>query len=215
MHAMTFQHHQMMRRLTRAGSALLAAGGVTLTLFWLMTQLVLAEPDLLEADPMPTIVFGEDLKVPPIETRPPRVRPQPPRVVEPPAVPQPVQAQPVAVDRTPARTPWSGAGLDIGPVGTHWETSADAASTGLVPIAVIQPRYPQDALLRGTEGWVRVRFEVGPDGRVLRAQVLDGEPPRAFERAALEAVRQWRFRVHSGPGALVGEQVIEFRIDAA
>lgn len=60
------------------------------------------------------------------------------------------------------------------------------------------PVYPDQARIEGLEGYVEVSFEVAPDGAVTRAEVTTAMPRSEFERAALVAVRKWRFPVQPG-----------------
>ncbi len=55
------------------------------------------------------------------------------------------------------------------------------------------PRYPQDALEDGLQGWVDVSFLVSRDGSVTDARVEAAEPRNRFNRAALAAVKQWKY----------------------
>ena len=55
------------------------------------------------------------------------------------------------------------------------------------------PRYPTRALRRGDTGTVLVRAEIGPDGVPTSVSVADGSGSRLLDRAAMEAVEQWRF----------------------
>jgi protein TonB len=76
----------------------------------------------------------------------------------------------------------------------------------------VEPEYPRDALLNGTSGWVRVAFDVRQNGRVDEVSVIEADPPRVFNRAAIRAVKRWRFQPSSGagPGVRRLERVIEF-----
>ncbi len=57
----------------------------------------------------------------------------------------------------------------------------------------IAPKYPQDALEDGIEGWVDVSFSVTPTGDVTDVRVEAAEPRNRFDRAAMASVRQWKF----------------------
>jgi TonB family protein len=57
----------------------------------------------------------------------------------------------------------------------------------------VPPEYPRDARLRGYEGWVDVQLSVTSLGDVVGTQVLGGERVSAFEQAALDAVRKWKY----------------------
>lgn len=72
------------------------------------------------------------------------------------------------------------------------------------PRAVLQtaPSYPVDLRRRKVEGSVQVVFVVDVAGKVSNARVETSTNP-AFERPALEAVRQWKFE----PGTRAGHRV--------
>lgn len=55
------------------------------------------------------------------------------------------------------------------------------------------PRYPTRALRRGEQGVVNVRVAIGPDGVPTSVSLASGSGSRDLDRAALEAVRRWRF----------------------
>ncbi len=56
------------------------------------------------------------------------------------------------------------------------------------------PSYPPAALRRGDSGTVVVRVEVGVDGTPLDATLVQRSGSRDLDRAALDAVRGWRFQ---------------------
>ena len=60
-------------------------------------------------------------------------------------------------------------------------------------VKVVPPRYPQDALEDGLQGWVDVSFLVSSEGSVTDARVEGAEPRNRFDRAALAAVKQWKY----------------------
>ncbi|NLA67430.1 MAG: TonB family protein [Gammaproteobacteria bacterium] len=70
---------------------------------------------------------------------------------------------------------------------------APAAAPTLRPLSTPAPTYPVDALRASQSGEVQVEFTVAPDGSVSDARVVRADPPRVFDRAAVAAVRRWRF----------------------
>jgi protein TonB len=58
----------------------------------------------------------------------------------------------------------------------------------------VTPEYPKDALKRDIGGEVRVRLTLDADGKVKSAEVVNSSPADVFDRAALDAVRRWRFK---------------------
>ncbi|MCY3622834.1 MAG: energy transducer TonB [Gammaproteobacteria bacterium] len=63
--------------------------------------------------------------------------------------------------------------------------------------------YPASARANGIEGRVVVRYDITMAGTVANAVVVESEPPRLFDDAALNAVRSWRFRPMVDRGEVV------------
>jgi len=55
------------------------------------------------------------------------------------------------------------------------------------------PEFPMGELVRGREGWVLVTFTVLPDGTVFSPIVEESSGSEAFDRAAIDAVSEWRY----------------------
>jgi protein TonB len=66
-------------------------------------------------------------------------------------------------------------------------------------ISTPAPAYPPEAFRSGTSGEVEIEFTVGSDGAVTAARVVHATPPRVFDRAALAAVKRWRFQPVNAP----------------
>jgi len=66
--------------------------------------------------------------------------------------------------------------------------------TGLQILRRSPPVYPARALVRKTEGWVKLQLIIDATGKVADARVLDAKPSGVFDAAALKAVRRWRFQ---------------------
>jgi TonB family protein len=72
------------------------------------------------------------------------------------------------------------------------------------PVSVVKPEYPESARRRQVSGTVQVRVLVGEDGSVLDAQISSSpDPQKALDRAALTAVRKWRFEPARKDGKIV------------
>ncbi len=63
------------------------------------------------------------------------------------------------------------------------------------PIQMRQPIYPQEALTRGIQGEVVLEFGLAANGRVQGLRVISATPAGVFERAAMQAMRGWRYGV--------------------
>ncbi|MBW3549432.1 MAG: energy transducer TonB [Proteobacteria bacterium] len=114
-----------------------------------------------------------------------------PQLVETPAPPPPQPAAPAAAE------------------------VATAAISQPVPIPgrMPAPRYPSRAYRRGESGTVVVQADIGPDGVPSSVSVASSSGSRALDRAAIDAVRRWRFRPAETQGQPVAGTVhipIEF-----
>lgn len=95
--------------------------------------------------------------------------------------------------------------------------SVDPAFEGdIIPVVRVAPLYPRKAALAGTEGWVRIEFTITESGSVKNPRVVDAQPPRVFNRAALRAILKWKFKPRVVDGVAVerrAAQVIDFTLD--
>jgi protein TonB len=57
----------------------------------------------------------------------------------------------------------------------------------------VAAEYPRQALMSGIEGWVDLDFKISAEGIPGDIAVRNSRPRRTFDRAAIEALRQWRF----------------------
>ena len=70
------------------------------------------------------------------------------------------------------------------------------------------PSYPRDALRRNAGGTVRVKVSVAADGSVDRLDLAESSGNRHLDRAAMEAVRRWRFQPAIRAGQPVAADVV-------
>ena len=77
-----------------------------------------------------------------------------------------------------------------------------SAST-LERLKYVEPEFPLLAREQGRSGWVDLAFDVQLDGSVNDIAVLASEPKNMFERAAIAAVRKWRYRPAQRDGSPV------------
>jgi protein TonB len=63
-----------------------------------------------------------------------------------------------------------------------------------VPLVRVQPSYPERAAARGIEGWVMIQFTITAIGSVKDEKVIAYEPSSIFNRAALRAVRKFKYK---------------------
>ena len=81
-----------------------------------------------------------------------------------------------------------------------------------LPIYRVPPQYPRKALFDRTEGWVVVEFTIDTKGQVKNARVVDAKPKGVFDKAALEAVKRFRFKPRSLAGTPIEVQGVRNRI---
>ncbi|MFZ5656484.1 MAG: energy transducer TonB, partial [Pseudomonadota bacterium] len=74
-----------------------------------------------------------------------------------------------------------------------------AANTELRALSTPAPAFPPEALRAAQSGEVQVEFTVATDGSVTAARVVRSNPARIFDRAAVNAVKRWRFAPVDAP----------------
>ena len=103
------------------------------------------------------------------------------------------------------------------PVLGNFNTNRNAEGD-VVPLVRIQPQYPRDAAMNQIEGYVTVQFTITETGAVTNPRVIDAEPPRVFDRAALRAILRWKFKPRIIDGVAVARpatQTIDFNLDGS
>jgi protein TonB len=165
----------------------------------------------VEREPM-VVTLIPDLKPPPPAAPQPRPTVKPPPslvdvptpvvpVIQPVAnivTPPPPQVQPQAAP-VAAATPARPVSIDL-----------DAATVAGAP-----PTYPIESRRRHEQGTVRLRVVIGTDGRVKDISVASSSGFDRLDKAALEAVRRWRFQPQMQAGVAVeavGTLPIPFRL---
>lgn len=71
------------------------------------------------------------------------------------------------------------------------------------PVDRSAPRYPSSELRKRQQGWVELNYVVTKEGEVVEPVVEASSGSRAFERAALNTVTNWRYE----PAMLNGEPI--------
>jgi len=163
--------------------ALPLAALITATLFVIMQGMITDEfsrPDVIEP---PEFAITREMR----ETeKPPEAKPKPPEVLDPPDVPR-IPPPPADPQYGEYSTEW------ITPV-IDFEIQKAPDDSPPIPMSQVPPDYPMACASRGIEGWALVRFDITATGGVMNAEVVDAEPKGCFERSALRAIRQWKYR---------------------
>jgi len=194
------------RTLVAVGLGLVTA----FALFWVMQALINVPYDLGEASSRLTVDFVRLRK----DTAPPTKEREPPKREKPEQQPPPPQ-----MNMAKAMNPGDAVGNIVPMVDTGMELEkATSLGTGagadrdIVPLVRVDPEYPPRARQQGIEGWVDLEFTISPVGTVQDAFVLDAQPPRIFDRAALRAVRKWRYNPKTENGVAVARTNVQVRL---
>ena len=194
---------------------------ISLALFWLMQAMIsnnqqgfkktenlqMTEFVRLKRE---TKLQMKDRKVP--DEPPPEKRPPPPKM----------QMQQVHVTKNNV-TQMNMPKLDIplqtnsfsGSAITGVQIGIGGISTNVIPLVRIQPRYPMRAANRRIEGWVKVEFTITKEGTVKDAVVVAAQPAKVFNRAALRAIKRWKFKAKIIGGEAFEQravQVLQFKL---
>ncbi|WP_228710819.1 M56 family metallopeptidase [Saccharobesus litoralis] len=70
----------------------------------------------------------------------------------------------------------------------------------------IKPKYPLQAAQNKTEGSVVLKFDVTASGAVQNVEVVNAKPAYVFDKAAVTALKQWKY---SAPGRLVKNNLVQ------
>tara|TARA_R110002073_G_scaffold260303_2_gene423221 strand:- start:115 stop:759 length:645 start_codon:yes stop_codon:yes gene_type:complete len=87
--------------------------------------------------------------------------------------------------------------------------------TDVIPVVRVPPTYPRNARSAQIQGSVTMAVTIRPDGTVSDVSVLESDPPRLFDQAAVDAMRRWKFRpkvVDGNPVAQRARQTMEFKL---
>jgi TonB family protein len=91
---------------------------------------------------------------------------------------------------------WQNGTEGTAPKGGHFGTPPSLISR-------VDPVYPLVARAKKIEGVVVLRIRIDKDGRVKKAEVVSGDP--LLTQAALDAVRQWRYKTATISGVTLNE----------
>lgn len=64
----------------------------------------------------------------------------------------------------------------------------------------VDPIYPKDARANGVEGKVELAFKVNIRGNPKKVKVVRSDPPGVFDKAAVRALKQWKFEARTRAG---------------
>ena len=185
------------------------AGGVTFGLFYLMQSLIGVEGELDDSEKIKVIDFvrvkrSEEVK---------KKEREPPKKEEVDDTPPPPDFQMDQSTSLDGGGIGISAGVDTGmALDTGGGFSMASADGDAVPMVRVPPQYPERALQRGIEGRVLIEFTISRSGSVKDAKVVAYEPSTIFNKAALRAVRQWKYNPKIVNGRAVEQSGIRIAI---
>ncbi|MCB0379045.1 MAG: energy transducer TonB [Bdellovibrionales bacterium] len=198
---------------TRLLTATAYGVGVTLSLFYLMSQLISGGQDLKKSDD--TENFIEFVRIKRDDIVQERKRELPKKAPEPKKPPPPAKLSTAAeapskpqmnMDLPKLSTSLKGNGPYLGPAGA-------GGGTGVTPIVRIEPQYPRKAAMQGIQGWVVLSFDITASGTVDNVQVLDAQPKRIFDMEAKRALLKWKYKPKMEDGKPVAQPGEKVRLD--
>lgn len=191
----------------RFAISLFAGTAIALALFWAMYYMISNNQQGLKKTTDVRMVdfvrYKRDTKIQSKE----RKIPEKPKPKERPAQPK-LQTHSVTISQTSVPD-MDMPNLDIplqtnsfnGSVLSGLEVGTGKISTNVMPLVRIPPIYPMRAANRRIEGWVKVEFTITKEGTVKDAVVVAAQPSSIFNRAALKAIKRWKFK----PQIIAGE----------
>ena len=198
----------------RWSSAIVVASLATFAVFWMMQTLISSGNSVVNEESFGRLIeFVDVSQDEDVQTKQRKVNKPPAPPVEPPKpdLPKPsVQAQSVNA-------------FDMGAIDLSADLNIDAGLAGsggdgdFLPIVKVAPQYPRRALQKGIEGHVTVEFTVTVLGTVIDPRVIDANPPNVFNRAAMNAVKKFKYKpkiVDGKAQAVTGvRNIIRFELD--
>ncbi|HET9835054.1 MAG TPA: TonB family protein, partial [Rhodanobacteraceae bacterium] len=202
-------------RFVGALSALLLAG-LLLSLLWRQAELRRASSDsALDIQHLASQLLPASIRMP-MQTMTdlvPRHLAAPPVLAIPMPSPTASDIQPEAMqvrqpaDKLLSATPplrvadLSPARLKLASTAVPRNATPSPSPEALMPVRIVQPVYPPNALERGIEGKVVLEFSLNADGTVRDPVVVDAQPTATFDHAATQALLGWQFAPAAQPEA--------------
>jgi protein TonB len=194
--------------------AIMIAAVATFVVFWMMQTLISSGNSVVNEESFGRLIeFVDVSQDEDVQTKQRKVNKPPTPPVEPPKpdLPKPsMQAQ-------------SANAFDMGSIDLSPDLNIEAGLIGsggdgdFLPIVKVSPQYPRRALQKGIEGHVTVEFTVTALGTVIDPKVIDANPPNIFNRAAMNAVKRFKYKPKIMEGkaqAVTGvRNIIRFELD--
>jgi protein TonB len=178
-------------------------------LFWVMQALVGVSGELKEGGAALSVDYVRLKR----DNTPETKKREPPKRAKPKQQPPPPE-----MNMAKAMRPGDAVGEIIPMVDTGVELEkatslgAGGSDRDVVPLVRVDPDYPPRARQRGIEGYVDIEFSISPVGTVQNPRVIGANPSFVFDRAALRAVRKWKYNPKIEGGVAVPRHGIQVRL---
>jgi protein TonB len=87
-----------------------------------------------------------------------------------------------------------GGSIGEGSSTTHADDFDRSITKNLQPLKRIEPVYPKEAALNGTEGWAIFTIDITESGEVENIKLVESFPSRIFERESRRALANWKYQ---------------------
>lgn len=182
---------------------------VTFGLFWVMQALITVAGELKEGGRTASVEFVRLKR----DTTPKAKEREPPKREKPDTPPPPPDISMSKASLDPGEGV-GGIAPDIDPSGGLGDgMGAGGADREAVPLVRIEPDYPMRAEQRKIEGYVVVRFTITKAGTIKEPVVIASHPGNIFDKAALQAIRKWKYNPRVKAGSPVEQRGIKVRLD--
>jgi protein TonB len=159
----------------------------------------------------PVVLSGRKEPVPASTREPAAPRPEPPRPVAEPA-PEPLPQAESRLEPPPVEGP---PGIEVPQVEDPEFYPARMLDRFPKPVAEVELRYPDKAGSEDLSGTVTLLLLIDELGMVVKAAVVEADPPGYFEEAAIEAFRSVLFTPAERDGKVVKSRlVVQVSFDA-
>lgn len=98
-------------------------------------------------------------------------------------------------------------------LGEGFKLGAAPADSDAVPVVRIEPMYPRRAAEQFIEGWVQVAFDITTRGTTKNVRVQKASPKAIFDRAAVQAVKKWKYNPKIVDGKPVERRGLNVRLN--
>ena len=187
----------MVRRLGSGGMAVI----ITFGLFWIMHYLVILTAEAKETDIQSANIDFVRVKEDSAAARKDRRLPDKVQQNKPPPTPK----VNLSANRPNLDSGGPVIGIPSADIAGGPALGAALSDMDAVPLVRIAPEYPRRAAQLNLKGWVLLEFTVTTTGTTENIRVVDSEPPRTFDRAAMRAVKKFKYR----PKVVDGRPVVQ------